>query len=121
MIITNDKHFPRVIMKFDKFYELELRTLINEINILDIRAKKNDTFINYYFDLYDLSDYSFLCVTRFIGDIIQKKEPLYINKVVIYLDEMRDNSNIFMLYDLYKDSIGISIDILEIGEPIKIK
>ena len=34
---------------------------------------------------------------------------------------MRDNSNILMLYDLYKDSIGISIDILEIGEPIKIK
>lgn len=121
MIITNDKHFPRVIMKFDKFQDLELKTLIKEIDILEKRANENDTFINYYFDLYDLSDYSFMCLTQFVGYILKKKEPLHINKVTIYLDEMRDNSNIMMVYEQYKDSIGIPIDILEIGEPIKIK
>ena len=40
MIITNDKNFPRVIMKLDKFHELELKTLVKELNILIPEPKK---------------------------------------------------------------------------------
>ena len=121
MIITNDKNFPRVIMKIDKFLDLEVKTLINEIQLLDKRAKKNNTFINYYIDLYYLKDYTFMCLTQFVSFIIKQEDPLHINKVIIYLDEMKDNSNIFMVYEQYKDTIAIQIEMIEIEEPIKIK
>ena len=121
MIITNDKHFPRVIMRIDKFQSLELKTLMKEMEILDKRAKENNTFINYFIDLYNLSDYSFMCLTHFISFIVGKQEPMHIKKVTIYLDEMRDNSYILSIYEQYNDSIEIIIDIKEVGEPVKIK
>lgn len=88
MIILNDRQYPLFVMKIDKYFEFEYKTLKKNMEYIDNKSCKDEIYINLHIDLYNLEDYSTYYITKTINYLTDKYYK-YINSVKIFMNKSK--------------------------------
>lgn len=114
MIIINENNYPVIIMIFDRFFELEYKTFIKNLEYYEKKNKNEDFFLKLYIDLYNLHDYSYQHLNKLIQYLnendfktfdsskifFNKKNTSYIMKAMAYVNNMNQNDFRMEIIDL---------------------
>lgn len=90
MIIINDRNFPLILCIMTDFQELEYKTLIKNLDIINSNNIENQIYINLHIDLYKLEDYSVYYFKQLMTYLYDKDFP-YLNSVTIFLNKTKNN------------------------------
>ena len=116
MIIINDNNYPVIIMIFDKFYELEYKTFIKNLEYFNQKTIKDNTPLKLYIDLYNLQNYSYTQFNKLLHFLSDKHYPTldtvkiffnknnisYITKALAYVNNITQNNFKIAIIDIDK-------------------
>ena len=116
MIIINENNYPIIIMIFDKFYDLEYKTFIKNLEFYNNKIKNDNLYFTLYIDLYNLNNYSYQCFTKLLKFLyskyystlntvniyFNKKNTNYIAKSLAYTTNIKQNNFIINIFDIDK-------------------
>ena len=116
MIIINDRNFPLILCIMTDFQELEYKTLIKNLDIINSNSIENQIYINLHIDLYKLQDYSVYYFKQLMTYLYDKHFP-YLNCVTIFLNKTKKNFLAQASYYIVNHVSSIPFRLIELDKP----